>query len=174
MNKKTFFLLLSLTAVFFSCNNKRNNIVGKWHSVRLENPDIDSFFAKSQMFIDTLGNNDDVDTKIALYGTTNMDSMRKVMQEQFDSAKSIQMRSVTHTVFNFVKDSMLYISFNGNIDTCKWSLAANNKLTVKDMNTGGTGDEMTWDVVELTDTDLVIKMVQDTGFSKVTCHPEKS
>jgi len=44
---------------------------------------------------------------------------------------------------------------------------------VKDMNTGGTGEEMVWDILELTDTDLVVKMTQDTTFSKVTFHPEK-
>jgi len=171
--KRSVFLLLFLPAAFFSCKNNRQKLVGSWHSVRLENRDIDSFFVKSQLYIDTIGKNNDPATNMEVYGTTNIDSMRRMMQEQFDSAKSIQMRSVTNTVFNFSKDSMLYISFNGNIDTCKWILGGNNKLTVKDMNTGGTGDEMTWEILELTDTDLVIKMMQDTTFSKVTFHPEK-
>ena len=107
-----------------------------------------------------------------LYGTTNVDSVRRLMQEQFDSAKVIQLRSVTNTIFNFRKDSLLFISFNGNVDTCKWTLGDNKKLTVKDMNTGGTGEEMTWEIIELTDTDLILKIAQDTTFSKVTFHPE--
>ena len=170
--KRSVLLLLLLPLAFFSCKSNRDKLVGTWHSVRLENRDIDSFFVKSQLYIDTIGKNNNPLTNMELYGTTNIDSVRKMMQEQFDSAKSIQMRSVTNTVFNFRKDSMLFISFNGNIDTCKWKLGGNNKLTVKDMNTGGTGEEMVWEILELTDTDLVVKMVQDTTFSKVTFHPE--
>ena len=109
-----------------------------------------------------------------VYGTTNVDSLRKLMQEQYDSAKIIQMRSVTNTVFSFTKDSLLFISFNGNIDTCKWTLAANNKVMVEDLNKGGTGEKMTWEILELSDTDLVIKIPQDSSFSKVTFHPERA
>ena len=165
--------VLFLSIAFFSCKNNKQKLVGTWHSVRLENRDIDSFFMKSQLYIDTIGKNNDPTTNMDVYGTTNVDSLRKLMQAQFDSAKAIQMRSVTNTIFNFTKDSLLYISFNGNIDTCKWTLEGNSKVKVEDLNTGGTGEKMTWDIVEVSDTDLVLKIPQDSSFSKVTFHPEK-
>jgi hypothetical protein len=165
--------ILFLSLALFSCKNNKQKLVGSWHSVRLENRDIDSFFVKSQLYIDTIGKNNDPATNMEVYGTTNVDSLRKLMQEQYDSAKTIQMRSVTNTVFNFTKDSLLYISFNGNIDTCKWGMDGNSKVRVEDLNTGGTGEKMTWEIMELTDTDLVLKIPQDSSFSKVTFHPEK-
>ena len=171
--RKTTICILFLSLVLFACKNNRQKLVGSWHSVRLENKDIDSFFIKSQLYIDTIGKNNDPVTNMEVYGTTNVDSLRKLMQEQYDSAKTIQMRSVTNTVFSFTKDSLLFISFNGNIDTCKWTLAANNKVMVEDLNKGGTGEKMTWEILELSDTDLVIKIPQDSSFSKVTFHPER-
>ena len=172
MRKAAFFLVF-LSVVIFSCKNNKQKLVGQWHSVRLENADIDSFFVKSQQYIDTIGKNNDPATNMAVYGTTNMDSLRTLMQEQYDSAKSMQMRSVTNTIFRFAKDSLLFISFNGNDDTCKWYIDAKNKIQVEDLMKGGTGEKMTWELLELTDTSLVLRIPQDSTFSKVTFHPEK-
>lgn len=165
-----FMVVLSLG--IFSCKSNKQKLIGKWHSARLENRDIDSFFVKSQQYIDTIGKNNDPATNLLVYGTTNVDSLRRLLQEQFDSAKSMQARSVTNTIFSFTKDSLLFISFNGNDDTCKW-IVEGNKINVEDLNKGGTGEKMTWDILEINDTALVLKIPQDSTFSKVTFHPEK-
>ena len=163
--------LLFLIVAFFSCNHKKG-IVGVWHSVRLENKDIDSFYIKTQQYIDTIGKNGDPATNMALYGATNMDSLRQEIQVRFDSTKALQMRSVTNTIITFKPDGMDYLSFNGNMDTSKWALGADNMLRLTDMNAEMQHDTITWEVTELTDTSLVVKMKKDSSFSKVTFHPE--
>ena len=169
--RKTAYCLALVSLVLFSCKGNRDKLIGSWHSVKLENRDIDSFFSKSQQYIDTIGKNNDPATNMDLYGTTNVDSLRRTMQEQYDSAKKIQMRSVTNTIFEFRKDSMLYISFNGNVDTCKWKMDGSNKIQVEDMNNNG-GGEMTWEIMELNEASLVLKIKEDTSYSKVTFKPE--
>ena len=56
MRKSTIYIIL-ISAVLFSCKNNKQKLVGSWRSVRLENRDMDSFFVKSQIYIDTLGKN---------------------------------------------------------------------------------------------------------------------
>ena len=165
-------LVLGLSVVFFSCKSNKKKLIGAWHSVRLENKDIDSFFINSQRYIDTIGKNNDPAVNMEVYGTANVDSLRRLMQERYDSAKSMQLRSVTNTIFNFVNDSTLFISFSGNLDTCKWVMEGSNKVVVEDMNKGGEGQKMTWEILELSDTSLVLRIPEDSSISKVTFHPE--
>ena len=141
--------LLLLFVALVSCGHKKT-IVGSWRSVRLENPDMDSFYIKTQQYIDTIGKNNDPAVNMEVYGTTNIDSLRREMQVRFDSTKALQERSITNTVITFKSNGLAYLSFNGNIDTIVWKVA------------------------ELTDTSLVVKMEKDSSVSKVTFHPEHS
>ena len=160
--------LLILSLALCSCKDNRQKLLGSWHSVKLENKDIDSFFIKSQLYIDTIGKNNDEATNIAVYGTANVDSLRKLMQVRYDSAKNIQARSVTNTIFTFRKDSILLISFNGNIDTCSWVMDSTNKIAVEDLNTGGGREKMSWEIMALDENQLVLKIPEDSTFSKIT------
>ncbi len=169
--KLTIVSLLFLLVALFSCSHKKS-IVGAWHSVKLENPDIDSFYIKTQQYIDTIGKSNDPVINMALYGTTNIDSLRKEMQVRFDSTKALQLRSITNTVITFKPNGLVYLSFNGNMDTSKWMLGADNMLRLTDMSAGMQHDTITWEVAELTDTSLVVKMQKDSSFSKVTFHPD--
>ncbi len=63
--KQTIFYLLLLIVVMASCKgNKEQKIVGKWHAVHLENPEMDSFFINSQKYIDTIGKGNDDETNL--------------------------------------------------------------------------------------------------------------
>ncbi len=45
--KRITLLLLLLSLVLFACKrNTKGMIIGKWHAVKLENPDMDEFFTK--------------------------------------------------------------------------------------------------------------------------------
>ncbi len=150
----------------------RAKLVGSWRSVRLENREIDDFYLRTQLFIDTFGKNNDAATNLRLYNTKNVDSLRRVTQEQFDSSKSMQQQAISNTTLTFNRDSIVYLSFNGAIDTSKWRLGTDNMLTLEDMNVGMEHEKIIWEITELTDTSLVVMMKKDTSYSKVTFHPE--
>ena len=96
------------------------------------------------------------------------------MQVRFDSTKALQERSITNTVITFKSNGLAYLSFNGNMDTSRWTLGADNMLKLSDVSVGMQPDTIVWKVAELTDTSLVVKMEKDSSVSKVTFHPEHS
>jgi hypothetical protein len=147
-------------------------IIGKWHAVKLENPDMDSFFIKSQIYIDTIGKGHDDSTNLRLYGVANMDSMRHILQAQYDSAKAMQYAAVTNTTFNFRKDSIVILSFNGSVDSSKWSFDKDGELVMADLNGQNAGDKIKMEIVTLADTVLKLKFKENTSVSTVTFHPE--
>ena len=151
---------------------KSGGIIGSWHSVRLQNDDLDSFYARAQHYIDTFGKNNTDAINLRVYKTTNVDSLRRLTQAQFDSSKNLQQQEVMNTTLIFRPDNTVYLSFNGALDTSKWSLGPDDMLTLEDMNAGTEHDKLTWEVTELTDTSLVVKMKKDSSYSKVTFHPE--
>ena len=168
--------ILYVSVLFFSC--KRSNkqlIIGKWHAVKLENPGMDSFFSNSQAYIDTIGKNNDSATNFALYGAVNMDSMRQLLQQQYDSAKNMQTNSVLNTTFNFRDDGIVILSFNGSRDSSKWKFDNKNQLILTDLNKNDSGvlnQAVTMQVLSLSDTDLQLKFEENNSFSTVTFHPD--
>jgi hypothetical protein len=171
--KRSIIAVVLLSLVLFSC--KRNNkeaIIGKWHAVKLENPEMDSFFIKSQIYIDTIGKGHDAATNIQLYGVANMDSMRHILQGQYDSAKTMQDAAVNNTIFNFRKDSVVILSFNGSVDSSKWYFDASGSLVLAELNGYGPGDKIKMELVALSDTVLKLKFIENTSVSTVTFHPE--
>jgi len=171
--KRTTIILLLLAIVVFSCKkSKRDMIIGKWHAVKLENPDMDSFFIKSQAYIDTIGKGHDAATNMQLYGVANMDSMRQILQVQYDSAKLMQNNAVTNTTFNFRKDSVVILSFNGNVDSSKWYFDKAGALVLDKLNDYGP-DVIKMEIVTLADTVLKLRFIEDNATSTVTFHPER-
>ncbi len=176
--KRIITVLLLLTVVLFACktqtqNDYKKTILGTWHAVRLENPDMDSFFNNSQHYIDTIGKNNDNATNLQLYGVTNMDSMRKVLQLQYDSAKNMQHDAVMHTVFNFRPDNVAILMFSGAVDSSKWSIDSTGKLVLTEMSPEGPAETMSMDILLLNDTVMKLKMMEDNTYSTVTFYPEK-
>ena len=162
-------LLLLITLVLFSCKqNRRTMLIGTWHAVSLDNPDMDSFFTRSQQYIDTIGKANDTATNRRLYGVTNMDSMRHILQGQYDSAKAMQRDAVNNTVFRFRKDSMVILSFNGSIDSSRWYINDSGALILDELNGYGPGDRVKMQIEALTDTVLKLKFSENGAISTVT------
>ena len=167
--KQTFIFIALLSFVALSCKpGKKDMLLGSWSGVKLENPAMDSFFTNSQTYIDTIGNNGNAATNMELYGVTNMDSVRKILQQQHDEAKSKQMAAVTNTVFNFKKDSVVYVSFNGNMDTSKWYMENDALLTMESLSGQDKGIKVRMDIITLTDSELKLKIEQQNTYSTVT------
>jgi hypothetical protein len=163
--------LFVIAMLFFACKQGgKQTLIGSWHAVRLENPDMDSFFANSQKFIDTMGKSGNNEANLRTYGTTNMDSMRKSMQAQYDSVKNMQEGSLLRTVFHFRKDSVAILSFNGNTDSARWHVE-NNQLVLDDLNKETQGQKLHMDILSLTDTVLKLKFQENGASSTVTFYP---
>jgi len=170
--KKIAYLLL-LSGILFSCkHDKKEMLVKTWHGVKLENPQMDSFFTESQMYLDTVGKGHDDASNMALYGVTNMDSLRHVMQQQLDSAKEMQMSAVKNTIFNFRKDSVVILTFSGNVDSSKWYFDTDGSLVLDELSPKQPGgDKVKMEVLALSDTVLKLKFAENGSSSTVTFHP---
>jgi hypothetical protein len=172
MNRLILFLILTL--LFFSCKeDKRSTIVGTWRAVEFENSDIDSFFIKSKLFIDSMGGTQDPEINVRLYGTTNMDSLREVMRQQYDSAWAVQRRAVTNTVFKFRDDSVAVLSFNGGIDSGKWFFKNERTLMIDPSNKAEAAEKVEMEVLALSDTVLRLRLMEENSSSTVTFRPER-
>ncbi len=172
MKRLVIYIALLALLVYGCKGNKRNMLIGTWHAVKLENPEMDSFFKNSQGYIDTVGKNNNAATNIALYGVANMDSMRKFLQQQYDSTKAMQMDAVAHTTFKFRKDSVVELFFNGSIDSSKWYLDKDGALILNELNAQSAEDKARMEIVELSGDVLKLRFRENTSSSVVTFHPE--
>ncbi len=163
-------LLVLLVA---SCKkDKKDILIRSWRAVNMENAENDNFFKQSKIYIDTVGKNGDDEINLRVYGVTNMDSVRRVMLLQYDSAKAIQMEAVNNTVFNFKKDSVVIFYLTGRIDTGKWYMDGENTLMVEEKTDEGNTEKVKWDVLALSDTALKLVMHDGESSTTVTFHPE--
>jgi hypothetical protein len=105
---------------------------------------------------------------LELYGATNMDSLRHEMQLQLDSAKAMQQRGLNNTFFSFAKNGMVYISFNGSIDTSKWTIENDKDLIIEEMIGKDKGTKTKMVILNLTEQELKLRLTQDSAVSTVT------
>ncbi|MBC7552648.1 MAG: hypothetical protein H7257_01580 [Taibaiella sp.] len=166
---RVYIVLFALTFITLaSCKGRKGEIIGSWRGTKFENADMDSFFLKSQQYIDTIGKNGDAKVNWELYGVTNMDSLRKDLQMQQDSAKNLQYKSILNTVFTFNKDGILLISFNKNMDTSKWAIEDDKTLTLEEMTGRDKGTKTSVGIISITESEMKLKFMQDSAFSTVT------
>lgn len=169
--KKIVIVALCCSAFFVSCKQTRKDmLVGKWQAVKYENPELDQFFEETGRYIDTIGNNGDPATNIQLYGSANIDSVRKILRLNRDSTMTEQLNTVKKTSFNFMPSNILVIDFAGRSDTGKWSFAKDNeaRLQVEETTGPDKGNTIQIDIEELKTDTLILKILQDTTYSKVT------
>lgn len=169
--KFTRFLLIICCVMFFvACKqSKKELIIGKWQGVKLENPDLDSFFLQSQQYIDTFGKGNDSTTNMELYGFSNLDSIRSVLQAKHDSSMAEQLNAVKSTYFNFVNDSVVNVTFNGGKENeARWKFMNDNVLVMDEKLANQESTQSKAIILSLTRSELKLKFEQDGSFSTVT------
>ena len=167
--KKTIAAVVTLSLFFAACKNRNAILVGEWHGEHFENPEMDSFFANSKKYIDTIGNNGNPATNMELYGTTNMDSVRKILLQQRDSTMLLQMEAIKNTRFTFMNDSVVVIAFDGKRDSGRWYFGADGHSLEMEETTGqAAGTKTHMNILTLTADTLKLKFEQDNTYSTVT------
>jgi hypothetical protein len=169
---KNLVYLFLFTVVLYACKSKSKTLVGTWHAVKLENPEMDSFFTNSQNYIDSIGKGNSDSTNMAIYGVTNMDSLRRVLQGQYDTAKSMQVNAVTNTTFRFRQDSIAILTFNGVVDSARWYIGTDNKLVLDDLHGENPAQKVAMEILKLSDMVLKLRFMEDSTISTVTFRRE--
>lgn len=153
-------LLLVLVCLYSCSNNKSRLIMGKWHSVRVENRDKDNFFRSSKQFIDTMGLNNTDETNLFIYGVTNIDSLRRELRVQFDSAYAAQISIDTHSIFEFRADSTVLFSFPGKTEKGTWYIDKEGKLILDETNELGQTEHLRIDIALLNEQHLQLTFIR--------------
>ncbi|HXS37681.1 MAG TPA: hypothetical protein VN721_13335 [Flavipsychrobacter sp.] len=174
MNKRIL-LLFVFTLVLFACKrDKQSMLIRKWHAISFDNPQMDEYFKEGQEYIDTVGKTADAQTNEQLYGTSNMDSVRHVLQSRLDSVKGMQVQNVQDTWFDFRKNGLAILNFSGSIDSTKWYFDDDGNLMLDELKLKGSGDRIKMNIIELNDTLLKLKFVENGAMGTVTFHPEQN
>lgn len=171
MNRNIFLLLL-LSLLLFACNNKKQMMVGTWKVVNWDYPSKDSFFTNAQRYIDTMGKGHDDATNIAIYGVANLDSLRKTLQDQYDSTKAIEENAAAKASFTFEKDGTVQLNLNGTVDTGKWLFDNDGALIIEEKGFGNPEGTSKYKVIDLTDKQLVMRFYREGDSSTVTLDHE--
>jgi hypothetical protein len=166
-------LILMLPLFVFACKSDRKQLLpGTWKVEKWVNGGVDSFFLKAQMYIDTMGKGHDDATNIAIYGTANMDSMRTVLQHQYEQAKALQEEAMKNAVFTFRKDGTADVTLAGKKNTGKWVMDNENGLILEE---GGFGEQNVmskYNIVALSDKELTLRFYEEGDSSTVTFRRE--
>jgi hypothetical protein len=159
--------------LLWACQQPTNSkLRAKWRGVHLENRSLDSFFRETQHYLDTFGKGNSDDVNYALYGVSNVDSLRQILRAQHDSTQMLQQMAVKNTIFHFMTDSQAMISFNGLLDTSKWYVVHNNELVLIEQTGPDRGLVTKMSILELTDNELKLRFEQENTFSTVTFRKE--
>lgn len=167
MNKR-FLIIGFILVIFASCQQAKPNkdlILGTWHAIKVENKFADSFLRKGQYYIDTMGKGHDDATNIELFGTANMDSMRRVLQMEMDSMKIMQEGQQKQTIFKFEKNGKVSLGVPGRFESGDWHINKNGQLVLVEENKVDGGNSSTdVDIITLNDTSLKLMFVAiDSG-----------
>ena len=163
MNKRPAYVLLLLVFLFCSCRNSTaDKLVGKWRSVKIEEHSRDDFFRNSKNYIDTMGNGDSDSTKMALYGTLNIDSLRREMLLRYDSALAALKDIETKSTMHFKKDSSVVIGFPGTSELGKWYINDSGLLVMDETNSFGETEHLFIAIRQLNEEQLQLAFTRET------------
>lgn len=137
--KRFFWIIIALIVVtggglFYifkvAMGSKENMLIGKWQAVLLDNPAREAVkkgeLDFNRMSIDTFAQNNTPAQNIALYHTSNLDSMRALMHRQLDTMvimdkeqDSLELGMMT---LDFTKDHTVEMGFPEGKIVCKWKI----------------------------------------------------
>ncbi len=154
-------LLLLFTASLSSCrNDESGKMLGKWRSVRVVNHDRDHFFSRSRLFLDTMGKGNTDAVNRAIYGVVNMDSLRRELRIQFDSAFAAQMNIDTQSEIVFNADSSVIFNFPGKTEKGTWFLDKDNMLDILETNELGYTEHVRIKVARIDKNEMTLTFVK--------------
>jgi hypothetical protein len=167
-------LAFTILLALYSCNSTESKLIGSWHVVRMENPYNDSFLKNTQIFIDTMGKGHDDALNIQLYGVANMDSMRSIMQKQYDSAKLVMINAYAKTTLTLKKGGVVEMVNDGESKEGKWLIDNDNALIIEEEGFGNPGGLTKCRIIELTNKKMMLRFYQDSDSSTITFEPERN
>jgi hypothetical protein len=129
---------------------------------------MDSVLIQGQQFIDTVGTNTAAEQNLLLYGSENIDSVKKTLQIQLDSIKIMKNAALESTVFTFRTDSVAYLSFSGRTDSMKWYKDTDSTILLTPLGLTGTLDEIKMTIIQLNEKQLKLKFMENGASSIVT------
>lgn len=159
-----------------SCQQtKKDMLVGKWHAVDYENPELHDMFAESEKIIDTIGSNGNAMTNFELYNTTNIDSLRAALRQSRDEAMQAQLEAIKNTTFDFGSNNKLMVNFSSKLDTGNWKFfnKEQTELELEELTGPDKGRKTRMDILKLKADTLVLKIIQDTTYTIITFNKEK-
>lgn len=143
-------------------------IVGTWHVTQWQNHYYDSLFSNTQAYIDTLGKGHSDEENIRIYKVSNVDSIRKYLQEQYDSANAMRMDEAAQTIFKFRKDGIAEVTLGGKVQTGKWEMDDDTSLIMDETNFGNGAGLSRYRILKLNDTALILRFYAVNDTSTVT------
>jgi hypothetical protein len=170
--RKPLLLLLPLFLLLFSCKREPKDILtNRWSAVHIDNPELDQMMKEQEMFIDTFGKSSDPLTNERMYGVKNIDSMRRSLKAQLDTTRMIQEKMMQRTTFDFRSNNLALLNFGQGIDSAVWTLQ-DHALILDEKALKGKGGMVRMDILELSDTLLVLKYTEKGIATTARFHPE--
>ena len=167
-------LLCAVTAA--SCKHSaKDQLIGRWQEVRVENPQLDEEMYKQEIFVDTIGSHTDSAQNSRQYGFSNLDTFKTKMNAGLDSFRKSQYKSVRATRFEFRPDGIILTHSDDGLDSAAWYLDADDaKVLVLDVpKLKGKGPKLRFDITELSDTLLKLKYTENFLTSTAVFKPVK-
>ena len=154
-------LLLLISAALSSCHNdKARKMLGNWRSVRVVNHDRDHFFSRSRLFLDTMGKGNTDAVNRAIYGVVNMDSLRRELRIQFDSAFAAQMSIDTQSEIVFNADSTVIFKFPGKTEKGTWFINEEGVLELDETNELGYTEHLSIEIATINNNEMTLTFVK--------------
>lgn len=150
--------------------NKEKLLTRKWQAISLESEGLDSMMAEQRRFLDTFGRNTTDEENMAMYGFSNIDSARSLLQKEMDDYMAMQDHAIKNTWFEFRKDGMVVMNFSGQEDSTKWHINDEGILVLEE-SAGSNPGGITMNILSLDDNNLKLQMTEQGMSSTVVFKP---
>lgn len=166
-------LIFALTVTIVACNtqDKKKMLIGKWQAVQLDNPQVIKMMNEQDAFLDTFGKNTSDEQNLEIYGFTNIDSARDVLINEKTEYMAMQDHAVKNTRFEFREDGWVIMDFSGQVDSTEWDINDEGKLTLQKPDNQQDGEDISLEILEVTDTLLRLQMSEQGMSSTVIFKP---
>ncbi len=168
-----FSCLTTLVLFLYSCKPHHKYTIEKtWYATALESREMDSILIQGQQFIDSMGSGTTPEQNVQLYGSNNLDSIKKILKVQLDSIRIMKNAALESTIFQFRMDSVALLSFSGRTDSMKWTRDTDSSLLLSPLGLTGTLDEIKMTIIELNDSLLRLRFLENGASSIVSFKPQ--